>query len=273
MHNIYRITSAKARSSYTPLPAAHLPTRRHPPQQPLKSPIDRHAFRGSTTNNRRNCQLPTPHPQMTSTPISRQTLVISRTTLIRALVCSRCPRRPENLQNPANPASDNRSTLVISSTTLIQALVCSRRPSHPENPSNPANPASDNPPNARDLSCNARKHSSYAHTSTRLLAAPLPSRKSLKSCKSCFRQSAQHSYEHSSVPAATALIPISIPTPICLRQGRLPSATPCLDPSTSATYQSRAKQNRAVAELQDTTENAKMSHNPKQMRDKRRMEQ
>ena len=88
--------------------------------------------------------------------ISRQSLVISRTTLIRALMSSRRPSHPENPPNPANPDSDNRSTLMISRVThlntrhtLIPALVCSRRPSHPENPSNPANPASDNPPNTR----------------------------------------------------------------------------------------------------------------------------
>ena len=49
-----------------------------------------------------------------------------------------------------------RPTLVISRTTLIRALMSSRRPSHPENPPNPANPDSDNCPNARDLSYNTR---------------------------------------------------------------------------------------------------------------------
>ena len=96
----------------------------------------------------------------------RPTLVISRTTLIRALMSSRRPSHPENPQKIMQIQLQTiRPTLVISRVThvntrhtLIPALVCSRRPSHPENPSNPANPASDNPPNTR--------------TSTRLFPTP-----------------------------------------------------------------------------------------------------
>ena len=50
----------------------------------------------------------------------------------------------------------SRQSLVISRTMLIRALMSSRRPSHPENPPNPANPDSDNRPNARELSYNTR---------------------------------------------------------------------------------------------------------------------
>ena len=69
-------------------------------------------------------------------PISRQTLVISRTTLIRALMSSRLPRHPENPHNSCKSSfNQSAQSLVISRTTLVRALICSRRIStcpHPQ---------------------------------------------------------------------------------------------------------------------------------------------
>ena len=83
------------------------------------------------------------------------------------------------LKQSDNPLVISRQTLVISRTTLIRALMSSRRPSHPENPPNPANPDSDN---RSTLMISRVTHVNTRHTliSTRLLAAPLPSRKSPK---------------------------------------------------------------------------------------------
>ena len=150
MDNIYRIAAATARSNSTPLPIAQPPTRRRPPQQPLKPPTDRHARQSALPESiRRPSQQPSPsptdrhtptamHPRIPSTPISRK---LSSSLVKRS--CERtcanvAPPIPKIPKNHANPASDNppnaRQTLVISRQTLTRAPLRQRRPSHPENP-------------------------------------------------------------------------------------------------------------------------------------------
>ena len=247
-------------------------TTRDPQHRPLTVENPKMPNTYSLVNTRATLVNSRPSPSV-GNAIRSQSLVSSRHLSSNAYTSAPAPAAPL-------PSRKSPRILQILLQTIRQSLVNSRHLSSNTHTSAPA-PTSPLPSRKsskilqillqtiRQSLVNSCHLSYNAHTSTRLLAAPLPSRKSLKSCKSCFRQSAQHSYEHSSVPGPSALVA----TPIGLRQGRLPSATPCLDPSTSATYQSRAKQNRAVAELQDTTENAKMCHKPYCDARQRRMEQ
>ena len=59
----YQISFSQPRSAGTPLPIAHPPSRRRPPQQPLKPPIDRHARRSTLSElSCRPSQQPPPSP-------------------------------------------------------------------------------------------------------------------------------------------------------------------------------------------------------------------
>ena len=160
-------------------------------------------------------------PNPPNTRKHSQTLMISRKrsqTLVQRSSEPTCVSRSspilKNPTNPANPASDNppntrkhTQTLVISrerSQTLVQRssepTCVSRSSPILKIPINPANPAPDNPPNKR-------KHSQTLMISRQTLAISRPTlvRAHLsqqdprhpenpnKSCKSSFRQSAQHS--------------------------------------------------------------------------------
>ena len=192
MDNIYRIAAATARSNSTPLPIAQPPTRRRPPQQPLKPPTDRHARQSALPESiRRPSQQPSPsptdrhtptamHPRIPSTPISRK---LSSSLVKRS--CERtcanvAPPIPKIPKNPANPASDNppnaRQTLVISRQTLTRAPLRQRRPSHPENPQKSCKSCfRQSPQRLVKLSSSLVKRS---HASAPVPTSPLPSRKS-----------------------------------------------------------------------------------------------
>ena len=192
MDNIYRIAAATARSNSTPLPIAQPPTRRRPPQQPLKPPTDRHARQSALSESIRRPSQPPPsptdrhtptamHPRIPSTPISRK---LSSSLVKRS--CERtcanvAPPIPKIPKNHANPASDNppnaRQTLVISRQTLTRAPLRQRRPSHPENPQKSCKSCFRQSP---QRSSNSRNLSSNAHTSAPAPTSPLPSRKSPK---------------------------------------------------------------------------------------------
>ena len=188
MDNIYRIAAATARSNSTPLPIAQPPTRRRPPQQPLKPPTDRHARQSALPESIRRPS----HRQPTAThrpPCTReypppQSLVNSRHHSSNAHASAPVPTRPSHPENPQESCKScfrqspqRRQTLVISRQTLTRAPLRQRRPSHPENPQKIMQILLQTiPPISRKLSY----LSSNAHTSAPAPAAPLPSRKSPK---------------------------------------------------------------------------------------------
>ena len=240
-----------------------LPTRQHAAARPNSRQIRQLTampanlpFRSqfaARPNNRRHHQPTATHPQTTSTPnlsqtlmISRQTLVISRKALIRALASSRRPSHPENppksckscfrqsAQRKSQPIP-NIPKITVQTTVkhspehssvraplpsrkspkqILQILLQTIRPTQiTAHPQYPKNHSSDNGQTlARPLICSRR---------------PSHPENPPKSCKSCFRQSAQrksqpipnipkitvqttvkHSPEHSSVRGAPPILKI-----------------------------------------------------------------
>ena len=150
----FRHLSSNAHTS-APAPAAPLPSRKSPKiLQILRQTNPPISHKLSSSLVKRSHERPAPAAPLPSRkspkimqiqlqiirPISRQTLVISRQTLTRALASSRRPSHPENLPKSC------KSCFRQSPQSLI----------------------------------NSRHHSSNAHTSAPAPAAPLPSRKSPK---------------------------------------------------------------------------------------------
>ena len=238
-----------------------LPTRQHAAARPNSRQIRQLTampanlpFRSqfaARPNNRRHHQPTATHPQTTSTPnlsqtlmISRQTLVISRKALIRALASSRRPSHPENppksCKSCFRQSAQRKSQPIPNIPKITVQTTVKHSPGHssvrgaPPIPKIPPNPksCSDNPHNANHAPIpHPKNHSSdNGQTLARTLVCsrrPSHPENPPKSCKSCFRQSAQrksqpipnipkitvqttvkHSPEHSSVRGAPPILKI-----------------------------------------------------------------
>ena len=163
MPNIYRIAAATARSNYTPLPIAQPPTRRRPPQQPLKPPTDRHARQSALPESIRRPSQPPPSPTDRHTPTAMHPRIPSNSRQSRRKRSSSAPHRPSHPVPPnANPF--RRPTLAPVPTSPLPSR---------KSPKIMQILLQTVPPTLVKLSSNA-------HTSAPAPAAPLPSRKSPK---------------------------------------------------------------------------------------------